>query len=65
MREQIQARLNELKRQFEAGQIELEQLQARENHLRETMLRINGAMQVLEELLTEQQSTEQNEPDPH
>lgn len=42
MREQLQARLDELKRQFEAGQIELQQLQARENHLRETMLRISG-----------------------
>lgn len=50
MGEQIQTRLNELKRQFEAGQIELQQLQSRENHVRETMLRISGAMQVLEEL---------------
>ncbi len=51
-REEIQARLDELKRQLEAGQAEIQQLQARGNYLRETMLRIGGAIQVLEELLT-------------
>ena len=65
MREQTQIRLKELKRQFDEGQIELQQVQARENYLREAMLRISGAMQVLEELLTKQQPIEQNKPDPH
>ncbi len=58
MREQIQARRNELKRQLDEGQIELQQVQARENYLREAMLRISGAMQMLDELLTEWQPTE-------
>lgn len=65
MREQIQVRLDELKREFEAGQGELQQLQARENYLREAILRISGAIQVLEELLTEGQSAEQSETDHH
>jgi ABC-type transporter Mla subunit MlaD len=65
MREQLQARLDELKRQFEAGQTELQQLQAHENYLRETMLRISGAMQVLEELLAEAQPTEENDTGPN
>jgi hypothetical protein len=65
MREEIQARRNELKRQFDEGQIELQQLKARENYLREAMLRISGAMQVLDELLTGQQPTEQGEPNAH
>lgn len=61
MRNQIQARLNELKRQLEVGQTELQQVLVRENYLRETILRISGAIQVLEELLTEQQPTGQDE----
>ena len=65
MREQIQSRLKELKQQFEAGQIELQKLQSREDYLREAMLRINGAVHVLEELLAEVQLTGENETDPH
>ena len=65
MRDRIQARLNELKRESEAGQAELQQVLARENYLREALLRISGAMQVLDELLAEQQPTEENETAPH
>ncbi len=65
MREQLQTRRDELKRQFEAGQTELQQLQARENYLRETMLRISGAMQMLEELLAEARPTEENNNGAH
>jgi hypothetical protein len=64
MRDQIQARLNELRRQSEAGQAELQQVLLRENYLRETLLRISGAIQVLEELLAEQ-PTGHNETAPH
>jgi ABC-type transporter Mla subunit MlaD len=58
MREQLQARRNELKRQFDEGQTELHQLQEREHYLREMMLRIGGALQVLNELLSEEQSSQ-------
>ena len=51
MREQLQARLEELKREFETGQARLRELEAQEARLRETMLRISGAIQVLEEEL--------------
>jgi predicted nuclease with TOPRIM domain len=63
MREQMQSRLNELKQQFEIGQAELRQLQARENYLNETLLRLNGAMQVLEEMLALGEVTIQNNTD--
>lgn len=51
MREKVQARAAALHREFEAGQAELDQLERRRTYLRETILRISGAVQVLEELL--------------
>jgi hypothetical protein len=47
---QLQNRLATLKKEFEAGQIRLRELEAELIHVRETMLRISGAIQVLEEL---------------
>lgn len=46
----IEQRLQELKAEFEAGQKMLADLEARQAQLRDTMLRISGAIQVLEEL---------------
>lgn len=54
MREQLQQRLEELKREFETGQTQLRQLETQEARLRETLLRISGAIQVLEETLAEE-----------
>jgi predicted nuclease with TOPRIM domain len=51
MRQQIQARLEELKKELEAGQAELQKVEMQRTYLRETVLRIDGAVQVLEELL--------------
>ena len=48
--EQLQNRLASLKKEFEAGQLRLRELEAELSHIRETMLRISGAIQVLEEL---------------
>jgi predicted nuclease with TOPRIM domain len=63
MRGQIQARLEELKNELEAGQAELQKVEMQRTYLRETVLRIGGAVQVLEELLAKEQSVEQrNEP---
>lgn len=53
MREQLQARLEELKREFELGQRRLQEVEAQAAALRETLLRISGAIQVLEEALSE------------
>jgi len=50
MRERITARLDQLRGEFEAGQDQLRRLVAQETALRETLLRISGAIQVLEEL---------------
>lgn len=54
MHEQLQQRLAALKAEFEAGQKMLAELEARQANVRETMLRISGAIQVLEEVLAEQ-----------
>jgi len=53
MREQITKRIGELKKDFEAGQTRLAHLDRDAAQLRETLLRIAGAIQVLEETLTE------------
>ncbi|MBK8933864.1 MAG: hypothetical protein IPM76_16435 [Chloroflexi bacterium] len=50
MQEQLEQRLKDLRSEFEAGQKMLIDLQNREANLRETLLRINGVIQVLEEL---------------
>ncbi len=50
MKEQIDKRLAELKEEFEAGQKMLAELDEKRERLKESMLRIAGAVQVLEEL---------------
>ncbi len=51
MREQLEQRLKQLKAEYEAGQKALADLQSKEANLRATMLRISGAIEVLEEEL--------------
>ena len=60
MREQLQIRLGELKKEFATGQARLQELEKQQMYLRETMLRISGAIQVLEELLADGGPVEQN-----
>jgi len=60
MREQLQARIEVLNNEFETGQARLRELERQESVLRETMLRISGAIQVLQELLAE--SNEESQP---
>ncbi|HLL45255.1 MAG TPA: hypothetical protein VK399_01035 [Longimicrobiaceae bacterium] len=51
MREQIEKRLQELRGEYDEGQRMLADLQARQNSLHETLLRIAGAILALEELI--------------
>lgn len=51
MREQLQKRLEELKAELEAGQKMLTELEVKRENLRQTLLRISGAVQILEEEL--------------
>jgi predicted nuclease with TOPRIM domain len=53
MRQQLEERLNKLKSEFESGQNMLSEFDAKASSLRETLLRISGAIQVLEEALKE------------
>jgi len=51
MREQLERRLQELKAEYKLGQTALAELQTQQANLQQTLLRISGAMQVLEEEL--------------
>ncbi len=53
MREQLEKRLEELRVELKTGQEMLAELEAKQTHLRSTLLRISGAIQVLEELLNQ------------
>ncbi|MCK6562918.1 hypothetical protein HUU39_11610 [candidate division KSB1 bacterium] len=57
MREQLEKRLQELKAEFDAGQKKLTELEAQANNVRNTLLRISGAIQVLEEELAKSESS--------
>jgi hypothetical protein len=57
MRKQIEERLNALQAEFKAGQEILAELETRQSNVRSTLVRISGAIQVLEELLKEDPST--------
>jgi predicted nuclease with TOPRIM domain len=52
MRERLRKRIDELKNEFETGRKVLAELEAKQVSLRENLLRISGAIQVLEEELT-------------
>ncbi|MDJ0703457.1 MAG: hypothetical protein QNJ46_09275 [Leptolyngbyaceae cyanobacterium MO_188.B28] len=51
MRQQLQHRLQQLKTEFESGQKVLTKLEAKQVNIQNTLLRIQGAIQVLEEEL--------------
>lgn len=51
MKDQLTQRLQQLKSEFEAGQKMLADLEQKKANLEQTLLRISGAIQVLEELL--------------
>lgn len=58
MKEQIQERIEKLKAEYESGQKMLADLETQGSNLRTTMLRISGAIQILEELLAQAEEEE-------
>lgn len=59
MRERLEQRLAELKAEYESGQKMLADLEARRAELKNTLLRISGAVLVLEELGKENARSEE------
>lgn len=51
MRDQLQRRLEELKKEFNTGRAKVTELEQQQATLHQTLLRISGAIQVLEEEL--------------
>jgi len=57
-REIIEARIKELKDNYQAGQAQLRSLETQQKDLQQTLLRISGAIQVLQELVDQPQQAE-------
>ncbi|OYT63178.1 hypothetical protein B6U67_03330 [Methanosarcinales archaeon ex4484_138] len=51
MKEKLKERLKELKAEFESGQKMLAEMETKQANMRDSLLRISGAIQVLEEEL--------------
>ncbi len=51
MKQQLEQRLKELRFEFESGQKTLADMELKQSNVRNTLLRIRGAIQVLEEEL--------------
>ena len=60
MYEQVNKRLEELYHQFEQGNVKLMRMERERTELRETLVRIQGAIQVLKEMSA--QHNQQNSP---
>ena len=54
MKEKLEKRLAELKAEFESGQKVMAEYEAKIANLRDTLLRISGAIQILEEEISEE-----------
>jgi predicted nuclease with TOPRIM domain len=62
MRDKLMSRLEQLKTEFQSGQTKLQDLDTQQSRLRETLLRISGAIQVLEEMLQPAKPNEEPAP---
>ena len=62
MREQLQARLAELEQEFEIGEQQLRDIDLQQARLREALLRISGAIQVLREIIESPTGPNDSEP---
>lgn len=58
MQSQLENRLQDLRQEFEKGQKRLADLNAEATELKETLLRISGAIQVIEEFLASESGSE-------
>jgi predicted nuclease with TOPRIM domain len=58
MKQQLEQRLKELRAEFDSGQKTLGELEIKQANLRNTLLRISGAIQVLEEELAKESQPE-------
>ena len=58
MKDNIETRLSELRTEYETGTQTLNELEGKVGNVRQTLLRISGAIQVLEELLQASSPTE-------
>jgi uncharacterized coiled-coil protein SlyX len=65
MKEQMEKRLEELKSELASGEKLLAELQAQQASVQQTMLRIAGAIQVLQELLGHESGEEAGKPLPN
>jgi predicted nuclease with TOPRIM domain len=63
MKEQLEKRLTQLKADFESGQKVMAELENKQANLRDTLLRISGAIQILEEELEKGDRKEENSID--
>ena len=61
MKAQLEQRLQQLQQEYESGQRMLADYEAKQAELRQTLLRISGAIQVLEELLATEKEGEPEE----
>ncbi len=57
MKEQLELKINELKAELEAGQKVMDELEMQRSNITYTLLRINGAIQVLEELIQKEEAS--------
>lgn len=60
MKEELEKRLEQLKTELDSGQKVLAELEAKQSNVTQALLRISGAIQVIEELL-EPESTSDSE----
>ncbi len=63
MKERLEQRLQELKDEYESGQQMLADLESRQAELRATLMRISGAIQVLEEELKKETQPPESDTD--
>lgn len=63
MQERLEKRLQELKAEFGKGEQKLKELEEQAAAVRQTLLRISGAIQVLEEELGEAEQPNKTDPE--
>lgn len=59
MKDQLEARMNELKAELESGRQMIQELDEKRTNLGYTLTRISGAIQVLEELIAAEEESVQ------